>query len=93
MPFQDEVRNTTMWWEFPVAQADGAEPPAGMAPKESQPRNLRVHLRGQSVHGGKGRSARHDAGDRLGGPGDSGLSQSPPAAQRAAVTPSGAERA
>lgn len=45
-PFQDEVRNATMWWEFPVPQGDGQEPLVVMAPKESVPRNLRVHLRG-----------------------------------------------
>ncbi len=45
-PFQNEVRNATMWWEFPVPQVEGKEPITVMAPKESVPRNLRVHLRG-----------------------------------------------
>ncbi|HND53711.1 MAG TPA: DUF1549 domain-containing protein, partial [Pirellulaceae bacterium] len=45
-PFQDENRNATMWWEFPVPQGAGKEPIVVMAPKESAPRNLRVHLRG-----------------------------------------------
>ena len=45
-PFQNEVRNATMWWEFPVPQGEGKEPIVVMAPKESLPRNLRVHLRG-----------------------------------------------
>ncbi len=45
-PFQNENRNATMWWEFPVPQALGAEPIVVMAPKEALPRNLRVHLRG-----------------------------------------------
>lgn len=45
-PFQNEVRNATMWWEFPVPQGAGLEPLMVMAPKETQPRNLRVHLRG-----------------------------------------------
>lgn len=45
-PFQNENRNATMWWEFPVPQGAGAEPAIVMAPKESLPRNLRVHLRG-----------------------------------------------
>ena len=45
-PFQDEARNATMWWEFPVPQGAGQEPIVVMAPKETLPRNLRVHLRG-----------------------------------------------
>lgn len=45
-PFQNEVRNATMWWEFPVPQGSGREPLVVMAPKETLPRNLRVHLRG-----------------------------------------------
>ncbi len=45
-PFQNEVRNATMWWEFPVPQGEGKEPITVMAPKDSVPRNLRVHLRG-----------------------------------------------
>ena len=45
-PFQNEVRNATMWWEFPVPQGDGQESIMVMAPKETLPRNLRVHLRG-----------------------------------------------
>ncbi len=45
-PFQNEIRNATMWWEFPVPQGEGQEPIVVMAPKETLPRNLRVHLRG-----------------------------------------------
>lgn len=45
-PFQDENRNATMWWEYPIPQVTGAEPVMVMAPKEAQPKNLRVHLRG-----------------------------------------------
>jgi cytochrome c553 len=45
-PFQNEVRNATMWWEYPVPIGDGKEPAMVMAPKEALPRNLRVHLRG-----------------------------------------------
>jgi len=45
-PFQNEARNASMWWEFPVPQGEGLEPVVVMAPKESAPRNLRVHLRG-----------------------------------------------
>ncbi|MBC7965089.1 MAG: PSD1 domain-containing protein [Fuerstia sp.] len=45
-PFQNENRNATMWWEFPVSQGDGKEPLMVMAPKETMPRNLRVHVRG-----------------------------------------------
>jgi hypothetical protein len=45
-PFQDESRNATMWWEFPLFQAPGEKPFMVMAPKEGQPQNLRVHQRG-----------------------------------------------
>ncbi|MBI3866411.1 MAG: DUF1553 domain-containing protein, partial [Planctomycetia bacterium] len=45
-PFQDEARNSSMWWEFPLFQAPGEKPFMVMAPKETAPRNLRVHLRG-----------------------------------------------
>jgi len=45
-PFQDENRNATMWWEFPVSQGDGREPITVMAPKETTPRNLQIHIRG-----------------------------------------------
>ncbi|MFM7803288.1 MAG: DUF1549 domain-containing protein, partial [Verrucomicrobiota bacterium] len=52
-PFQNEVRNATMWWEFPIPQEAGVEPIMVMAPKETQPRNLRVHLRGNRFTLGK----------------------------------------
>ena len=52
-PFQNELRNATMWWEYPLPQADGEEPLMVMAPKESQPRNLRVHIRGNRFTLGK----------------------------------------
>jgi hypothetical protein len=52
-PFQNEVRNATMWWEFPIPQGAGVEPLMVMAPKETQPRNLRVHLRGNRFTLGK----------------------------------------
>ena len=45
-PFQDEARNASMWWEFPVPQGEGLDPVVVMAPREAAPRNLRVHLRG-----------------------------------------------
>jgi hypothetical protein len=45
-PFMDEVRNATMWWEFPLLEVPGEKPVVVMAPKEAAPRNLRVHLRG-----------------------------------------------
>ena len=45
-PFQNENRNATMWWEFPVPQGEGQEPLLVMAPQEALPRDLRVHLRG-----------------------------------------------
>ncbi len=44
-PFQDEARNATMWWEYPVPAAE-AEPLMVMAPKELPPRQLRIHVRG-----------------------------------------------
>ena len=52
-PFQNEVRNATMWWEVPIPQEAGVEPITVMAPKETQPRNLRVHLRGNRFTLGK----------------------------------------
>ena len=45
-PFQNENRNATMWWEFPIPQGPGKEPVIVMAPRETLPRNLRVHVRG-----------------------------------------------
>lgn len=45
-PFQNENRNASMWWEFPVPQGPGKDPLVVMAPKEALPRNLRIHLRG-----------------------------------------------
>jgi mono/diheme cytochrome c family protein len=45
-PFQDEVRNASMWWESPLFQAPGEKPFVVMAPQEALPRNLRVHRRG-----------------------------------------------
>lgn len=45
-PFQNEVRNATMWWEFPIPLSAGAAPAMVMAPKEGLPKSLRVHLRG-----------------------------------------------
>lgn len=52
-PFQDENRNATMWWEFPVPQGPGQNPLMVMAPKEGLPRNLRVHARGNRFTLGK----------------------------------------
>jgi hypothetical protein len=43
--FQNEDRNASMWWEFPVNDADG-KPVMVMAPKEAQGKDLRVHVRG-----------------------------------------------
>lgn len=52
-PFQNENRNATMWWEYPVPQGEGAEPLMVMAPKETMARNLRVHIRGNRFTLGK----------------------------------------
>lgn len=51
-PFQNEVRNATMWWEYSI-DAGGDAPITVMAPKEAQPKNLRVHLRGNRFTPGK----------------------------------------
>ncbi len=45
-PFMDEARNASMWWEFPLFQAPGEKPFMVMAPKDTVPKNLRVHQRG-----------------------------------------------
>ena len=45
-PFKDEARNSSMWWEFSLFEAPGEKPFLVMAPQETTPRNLRVHLRG-----------------------------------------------
>jgi hypothetical protein len=45
-PFMDEARNSSMWWEFPLFQAPGEKPFMVMAPQETMPKNLRIHLRG-----------------------------------------------
>ncbi len=45
-PFKDESRNSSMWWEFPLFQPPGEKPFVVMAPQETTPRDLRVHLRG-----------------------------------------------
>jgi hypothetical protein len=45
-PFMDEARNSSMWWEFPMFQAPGEKPFMVMAPQETLPKNLRIHLRG-----------------------------------------------
>ncbi len=52
-PFQDEARNASMWWEYEVPQGEGKPPLMVMAPRESQPRNLRVHMRGNRFTLGK----------------------------------------
>ncbi len=51
--FKDEARNASMWLEFPLFQAPGEKPFMVMAPKETTPRNLRVHLRGNRFTLGK----------------------------------------
>jgi hypothetical protein len=52
-PFMDEARNSSMWWEFPLFQAPGEKPFIVMAPKETIPKNLRVHLRGNRFNLGQ----------------------------------------
>lgn len=52
-PFQDEARNASMWWEYEVPQGEGKPPLMVMAPQESHPRNLRIHLRGNRFTLGK----------------------------------------
>jgi hypothetical protein len=44
--FMDEVRNATMWQEWPLFQLPGEKPLLVMAPKEGKTVNLRVHVRG-----------------------------------------------
>jgi len=45
-PFRDEARNATMWWEYPLPTEPGGTDYAVMAPRDAQPINLRVHVRG-----------------------------------------------
>ena len=45
-PFMDEVRNATMWWEYDLPAGEGQPPVTVMAPKDSAPKNLAIHLRG-----------------------------------------------
>lgn len=45
-PFQDEVRNASMWWEYALFQPPGEKPFIVMAPRDATPKNLRVHVRG-----------------------------------------------
>jgi hypothetical protein len=44
--FQNEDRNASMWWEFPLNDAAGKPAMTVMAPKETTARNLPIHLRG-----------------------------------------------
>lgn len=55
-PFQNENRNATMWWEYelPSGEPGSEEKVTVMAPKESTPRNLKVHIRGNRFTLGKG---------------------------------------
>ena len=48
-PFQDEVRNASMWWEFPLEPAAGEKPVLVMAPKEGKVVDLRIHVRGNRL--------------------------------------------
>ncbi|MBM3459812.1 MAG: DUF1549 domain-containing protein, partial [Armatimonadetes bacterium] len=73
-PFQDEVRNASMWWEFPLEPAPGEKPVLVMAPKEGKVVDLRIHVRGN----------RHTLGD----PAPRGFLRAVPGARPAAL-PSG----
>jgi mono/diheme cytochrome c family protein len=44
--FRDEVRNASMWQEWPLPSAPGKPAVQVMAPKEGTPANLRIHIRG-----------------------------------------------
>jgi hypothetical protein len=44
--FRDEVRNTTMWQEWPLVETPGEPPLIVMAPKEGKVRDLNIHVRG-----------------------------------------------
>jgi mono/diheme cytochrome c family protein len=44
--FRDEVRNASMWQEWSLPTSAGGPPLIVMAPRETRPVNLRVHLRG-----------------------------------------------
>ncbi len=44
--FKDEVRNATMFQEWPLFQLPGDKAFVVMAPKEGTPKDLRVHIRG-----------------------------------------------
>jgi hypothetical protein len=47
--FRDEVRNASMWQEWPLPAAKGEKPIIVMAPKEGKPADLRVHKRGNRL--------------------------------------------
>jgi hypothetical protein len=47
--FRDEVRNASMWQEWPLPAAKGEKPTIVMAPKEGKPADLRVHKRGNRL--------------------------------------------
>ncbi|MCY2965725.1 MAG: DUF1549 domain-containing protein, partial [Planctomycetota bacterium] len=44
--FKDEVRNSSMWYEYPLFETPGEKPYMVMAPRDTMPRDLHVHLRG-----------------------------------------------
>src|SRR5205823_3036200 len=44
--FRDDVRNASMWQEWPLPAPPGQKPTVIMAPKEGVPANLRIHVRG-----------------------------------------------
>ena len=64
--FLDESRNATMWQEWPLLAGPGEQPLVVMAPKEAQPRNLRVHLRGNRFTLGTVVAARRSCRSSLG---------------------------
>jgi hypothetical protein len=93
-PFKDEARNSSMWWEFPLFEAPGEKPFMVMAPKETTPQNLRVHLRGnrftlgQVVPRGFVQVVSHAASKEASAPGSNGNSPQGPGAAAARLASS-----
>ena len=52
-PFQNEVRNATMWWEFPVPQGEGRAADHSDGSAKSRPRAICGPPARQSLHAGR----------------------------------------